>query len=167
MYTAEYYADKLQMLPHPEGGWYKETYRAAETVASSALPTRFGGERNFSTAIFFLLTGKTFSAFHRIKSDEVWHFYAGSCLNIYVIDSRGQLRTIKLGNNPERGEEFQAVVKAGSWFASQPEQEDTFSLVGCTVAPGFDFKDFELANREELVSLFPEHRALIEKYCRQ
>ncbi len=155
------------MLPHPEGGWYKETYRSNETVASAALPARFAGERNFSTAIFFLLTGKTFSAFHRIKSDEVWHFYAGSCLNVYVINASGQLRIIKLGNNLEKGEEFQAVVEAGSWFASQPEQENTFSLVGCTVAPGFDFKDFELARCEELITLFPEHRSLIAKYCRQ
>lgn len=167
MYTAEYYANKLAMLPHPEGGWYKETYRSNETVASAALPARFAGERNFSTAIFFLLTGKTFSAFHRIKSDEVWHFYAGSCLNVYVINASGQLRIIKLGNNLEKGEEFQAVVEAGSWFASQPEQENTFSLVGCTVAPGFDFKDFELARCEELITLFPEHRSLIAKYCRQ
>lgn len=155
------------MLPHPEGGWYKETYRSSEAVASSALPARFAGDRNFSTAILFLLNGKTFSAFHCIKSDEVWHFYAGGCLNVYVINTSGQLRIIKLGNNPERGEEFQAVVEAGSWFASQPEQEDAFSLVGCTVAPGFDFKDFELARRDELITLFPEYRALIAKYCRQ
>lgn len=155
------------MLPHPEGGWFKETYRSGLVIPTNDLPGGFAGDRNCSTAIYFLLTGSNFSAFHRIKSDELWHFYAGDALNVYVITETGKLEIIRLGNDLEKGEVFQTVVKAGCWFASQPADENTFSLVGCTVAPGFDFNDFELAKREDLIKDFPQHKTVIEKYCRQ
>jgi len=154
------------MLPHPEGGYYKETYRAAELIPQAALPQRFAGSRHFSTAIYFLLEQGNFSAFHRIKSDECWHFYAGGPLLVYIIDGVGSLEIVKLGNNITFGEVFQYVVPAGCWFASAPAEQTAFSFVGCTVAPGFDFADFELAEKNELVNQYPQHEGIINKLCR-
>jgi hypothetical protein len=160
--TAAYWIKKLQMLPHPEGGYYAETYRSSETIKADSLPKRYNGDRTFSTAIYFLVEGGQFSALHRIASDELWHFYTGSSLLVYVIDPQGHLQMIRLGNNPEAGEVFQAVVKAGCWFGSKVEDPTGYALVGCTVAPGFDFADFELATRTELVNLYPQHGHIIE-----
>lgn len=165
-HTAAYFVEKLKMQLHPEGGWFKETYRSEEVVLGEHLPNRFGDARHFSTAIYFLLEGKQFSAFHRIKSDEMWHFYYGGPLHVYVINEEGQLHIIKLGSNPEAGEEFQAVVKAGCWFASKPAVENSFALVGCTVSPGFDFQDFEMANRNDLVAKYPQHTEIIMSLTR-
>ncbi len=162
MKNSQYWIDKLHLLPHPEGGYYAETYRSPEIVQGNHLPKRYGGDRSFSTAIYFLVEGGKFSALHRIESDELWHFYWGSCLTVQVIEPGGQLQTIYLGNNPEAGEVFQAVVKAGCWFGSLVETPGSYALVGCTVAPGFDFADFELANRKELISLYPQHQSIIE-----
>lgn len=151
---------------HPEGGWFKETYRSSEVILGEHLPNRFGDARHFSTGIYFLLEGKQFSAFHRIKSDEMWHFYYGDPLHVYVIDENGKLQIITLGNNPEAEEVFQAVVKAGCWFASKPASENSFSLVGCTVAPGFNFADFEMAKREQLLAQYPHLNKTIEALTR-
>ena len=159
--------DFYNLLPHPEGGYYKEAYRSAGTIEASALPETFTGKRNFSTAIYFLLEQGNFSAFHRIKSDECWHFYAGDTLNIYVLQLNGTLEIIKLGSNIKNGETFQAVVPAGCWFASAPAQGSAYSFVGCTVAPGFDFSDFELAKADELTTQYLKHEALIKSLTRQ
>ncbi len=166
--TAAYYVKAFNMQPHPEGGYFAETYRSAELIPQSGLPDRFSGARPFSTAIYFLLESHHVSALHRIASDEVWHFYAGGPLEIFVISPTGELTIIRLGNNPERGEVFQAVVPAGYWFGSKPAVDSAasgvdFSLVGCTVAPGFDFADFEMAKRESLLVMFPQHKEVIEK----
>ena len=159
---AKYWIEKYDLLPHPEGGYYVETYRSGELINQNALPDRFGGNRSFSTGIYFLLESEDFSAFHRIKSDEMWHFYSGETLEIFVIHpDTGVLKTIKLGSNPENGEVFQAVVPAGSWFASKPMAGSSYSLVGCTVAPGFDFLDFEMADRRVFAKLFPQYESLI------
>lgn len=158
--------DFYNLLPHPEGGYYSQTYKSALSIDGKYLSEGFIGERAVSTAIYFLLNGINFSAFHRIKSDELWHFYAGDALNIYVIELDGNLKTIKLGNNYQNGESFQAVVSAGSWFASAPINKDGFSFVGCTVAPGFDFQDFELAKRDQLIALFPQFKNLIVSLTR-
>lgn len=161
---AAYWVEKYQMQAHPEGGYFAETYRSAEQIPHAALPVRFGGDRAFSTAIYFLLEGHHFSALHRIEGDEVWHFYAGDPLEVYVIDAEsGALEIIRLGKNPDAGEVFQAVVPAGAWFGSKPAEGATYSLVGCTVAPGFDFAGFELAERNRMLAEFPQHRAVIEK----
>jgi len=165
--TAEYLVKKYEMHPHPEGGWYKETYRSEEQINGNALSERFSGNRNFSTAIYFLMERGNFSGFHRIKSDECWHFYAGQTLLIYVIDNVGKLEIVKLGNNIELGERFQYVVPANCWFASRPADESEFSFVGCTVAPGFDFADFELAFADTLSLLYPQHKLVIDSLCRQ
>ncbi|AKD57956.1 cupin domain-containing protein [Spirosoma radiotolerans] len=164
--TAAYYVDKFSMQPHPEGGYFVETYRSAELIPKAALPGRFSGARSFGTAIYFLLESHHVSALHRIASDEIWHFYAGGTLDIFVITPTGELSVICLGNKPEQGEVYQAVVPAGCWFGSKPAPGTDFSLVGCTVAPGFDFTDFEMASQEDLFHEFPQHRQVIEKLAK-
>ncbi len=154
----------LGLKAHPEGGYFKETYRCDETAGPELLPERFEGNRAYSTAIYYLLAGSDISAFHRIKSDEIWHFYSGRTIIIHVIHSDGTLEQKKLGSNPDRGESFQVLVKRGCWFAAGLEYEEGYALVGCTVSPGFDFADFEMGNRQRLVLSYPEHQALIEKY---
>jgi predicted cupin superfamily sugar epimerase len=166
MYNAKYFVEHLSLLPHPEGGWYVETYRAPESILKQHLPPRFTGDRSFSTAIYFLLEGHHFSAFHRIKSDELWHFYYGGALNVYVIHANGELKVIHLGPEAGNGEVFQAAVKEGCWFASRPANSNGFSLVGCTVSPGFDFSDFEMAKADELMKEFPQHEEIIRELCR-
>jgi predicted cupin superfamily sugar epimerase len=163
--TARHYIKYLQLLPHPEGGYYKESYRSSGILPSSCLPG-FGGNRSFSTAIYFLLEQGDFSAFHRIKSDECWHFYEGETLLIHVLQQNGEYICKRLGKNLEDGEVLQFVVSAGAWFASEPAAGTSFALVGCTVAPGFDFEDFEMAKKENLVQEFPEHTSLIKRLCR-
>jgi predicted cupin superfamily sugar epimerase len=156
----------FDLLPHPEGGYYKETYRSPDLLSGSALPEKFGGTRSMATAIYFLLEKGNFSAFHRIKSDECWHFYQGDSLHIHVIYQDGYYQLIKLGANIQQDEVFQAVVSAGAWFASETNANGVYSLVGCTVAPGFDFADFELASAQKLIVDFPVHEQLIKRLCR-
>lgn len=155
-----------QLQPHPEGGWYAQSYRSKETIPASALPERFGGDRVFSTAIYFLLEQGNFSAFHRIKSDECWHFYQGDPLEVFIIGQDGRLTIITLGQDSSRGQLFQYVVPANCWFASRPAAESRFCFVGCTVAPGFDFADFELADANDLSSVYPQHQEIIRELCR-
>ena len=164
--TVQQLIQQYNLQPHPEGGWYKETYKSDEYISGSTLPERFGGSRVFSTAIYFLLEQGNFSAFHRIKSDECWHFYAGDPLVIYVMQLNGRLDIIHLGNDIEKGQVFQFVVPANCWFASRPAPGSIFCFVGCTVAPGFDFTDFELAKASSLTALFPQQKAIIEELCR-
>ena len=160
-------ATYLQMQPHPEGGFYKETYRCEEKIDATKLAHSFSGERNIATGIYFMLLKNNFSAFHRIKSDEIWHFYSGGSLSVHVIHPNGKYELIQLGNQLEKGEVFQAMVPAASWFASECAPNVEFSLVGCTVAPGFDFADFELAESNALTQIFPEHETIIKRLCRQ
>jgi len=138
-----------------------------QTIPQQVLSRRFAGERNISTAIYFLLEQGNFSAFHKIKSDECWHFYAGGPMNVYVIHINGHLETIKLGSDIGHAQTFQHVVPSGCWFASEPASSSTFSFVGCTVAPGFDFDDFELAKAADLIKVYPQHKDLINRLCRQ
>lgn len=164
--NAEYFIRHLQMQPHPEGGFFRETYRASETLSAEALPARFAGIRNFSTAIYYLLKQGNYSAFHRIKSDECWHFYAGGTLLIHMINNNGKYCCARLGTNIADGETFQFVVTANTWFASEPAPDSLFSLAGCTVAPGFDFGDFEIACKQHLLASYPQHSNIIDKLCR-
>jgi uncharacterized protein len=163
--TAQDWIDRLHLQPHPEGGYFRETYRAPLILPRSAL-SGHGGDRAASTAIYFLLAGDQFSAFHRIRSDELWHFYAGSTLIVHVITPDGEYRQIRLGSSADQGEHFQAVVPAGCWFGSSLLDPNKYALVGCTVAPGFDFADFEMAKRDELIAHYPQHRAIIERLTR-
>ncbi len=164
--TVEDLIQTYALMPHPEGGYFIETYRSEEAIKQHALHERFKGERSIATAIYFLLEEGNFSAFHRIQSDECWHFYAGHTLLVHVIDPNGAYRCLKLGMDIKRGEVFQAVVPAGSWFASETAAGGLFSFVGCTVAPGFDFEDFELAKKDDLCQLFPEHQPILSRLCR-
>jgi hypothetical protein len=163
MTDAAYWINSLELSPHPEGGYFRQTYRAAEAIPQTALPVRFGGTRVFSTAIYYLLAGEQVSRLHRIKSDEVWHFYTGSSLIIYTLDEQGKRQDLRLGATAEKGDAFQHMVPAGLWFGAALEDPSSFALVGCTVAPGFEFADFELAERSALLSDFPAHQELIYK----
>jgi uncharacterized protein len=164
---AKYWIEKLQLEAHPEGGYFRQTYRSEVSIAQEALPAGFAGARAASTAIYFLLEGENFSAFHRLRSDEVWHFYAGDPLVVHVIEPEGNYSSILLGCDLEAGQVLQGVVRAGCWFASHVADWNSFSVVGCTVAPGFEFDDFELGKRAELVATYPQHRELIQRLTRR
>ena len=155
----------LGLQPHPEGGYYKETYRSSGIIPLHCLSSNFKGDRHYATAIYFLLQQDDFSAFHRIRSDECWHFYEGGTLLIHVIDQQGTYTCIRLGRNIDQGELYQFVVPAGAWFAAEPAHTD-FALVGCSVSPGFDFADFELATADSLVREYPQHTSIIQRLCR-
>jgi len=164
--NAAYWIKKLDLKKHPEGGYFRQTYISKEIIQGNALPNRFIGGHAISTAIYYLLNGNEFSAFHRLKSDELWHFYSGISLTLHVITHHGEYSPINLGNNTDNGEVFQAVVAAGCWFGATVNDPLSYSLVGCTVAPGFSFQDFEIGNRKELIELYPKHKAIIEKLTR-
>ncbi|MDG1475513.1 MAG: cupin domain-containing protein [Vicingaceae bacterium] len=161
MKNAQYYIKHLQLEQHPEGGYFKETYRSKENVIN-----RNGVERSASTGIYFLITSEFYSAFHKIESDEMWHYHDGAALSVYIITENGELEILKIGNDIENGEQLQGVVPAGCWFASKVAISNSFSLVGCTVAPGFDFDDFVLAERKELIQEFPKHKEIITDLTR-
>jgi predicted cupin superfamily sugar epimerase len=164
MKTADYWIKKLDLQPHPEGGYFRETYRSGETIPNRTLPKRFSGDRTFSTCIYYLLKQNQYSAFHTIQQDEIWHFYEGAPLTLHILNPIGTYASIKLGRDPEARESLQAIVEAGNWIAAAVNDTESYSLVGCTVAPGFDFADFKLADREHMMELFPDHRDLIEKF---
>jgi predicted cupin superfamily sugar epimerase len=165
--TAKYWIEKLQLDPHPEGGFFRQTYRSEMVIAQEALPAGFAGARAASTAIYFLLEGKNFSAFHRLRSDELWHFYAGAPLIVHVISREGSYSSFLLGQDLDAGQVLLAVAPAGCWFASHVADWNSFAVVGCTVAPGFDFEDFEMGKREELVERYPQHEELITRLTRE
>ncbi|HVA67463.1 MAG TPA: cupin domain-containing protein [Elusimicrobiota bacterium] len=151
------------LRPHPEGGYFRETYRAGKALPRAALGSAFGGARSCSTAVYFLLAQGEFSRLHRIKSDEVWHFYLGGPLSIAQISPEGAIETVILGRDAEAGQTLQHAVPAGWWFGAYPAPGSGYSLVGCTVSPGFDFADLELGRRADLLGLFPHAKAIIER----
>jgi uncharacterized protein len=152
----------LELTPHPEGGFFRETYRSPEMIAQPALPARFAGSRSCSTAIYYLLPSGSRSRLHRLKSDETWHFYLGGPLSLSYIEPSGEVRRLVLGPRLEEGHSLQQVVPSGSWMGALPLPGTAYSLVGCTVAPGFDFADLEMGSRRELSVRFPQARGLIE-----
>ena len=148
-------ACKLQ--PHPEGGWYRETFRSTERVTTSA-----GTMRSAATSIYFLLTADAFSAFHRLASDETWHFYRGDPVTIELIDPSGAYRRRVLGSD----DAYQTTIPAGTHFAAHVDAADGFAFVGCDVAPGFEFSDFQLTTRSMLTAAYPQFGPLIARYTR-
>jgi len=158
---ARIYIKKLLLKKHPEGGYYREVYRSGEKILPAHLPKRYKSSRNFSTSIYFLLEGNQFSAFHLLHSDELWHFYDGSNLKIYIINPEGELTIKKLGRSDDA--EFQIAIEKHCWFAAEVDDKKLFSLFGCTVSPGFEFEDFKLGKREFLLKKFPGHRELIQR----
>jgi hypothetical protein len=164
--NAGYWIRMLGLSAHPEGGHYREKYRSSETVSAAALPERFPGDRCFATSIYYLLESGEVSTFHRIRSDEIWYHHDGAPVIIHVLAPGGGYRALKLGRNVEAGEAPQALVGAGCWFGATVEGDDTFCLAGCSVSPGFDFADFELAERDALLEEFPHYRDIITKLTR-
>ena len=163
--TAEYYIEKLELIQHPEGGWYKETYRSEGKIGKDSLRQDFPGSRSYSTSILFLLQGDEVSALHKIKSDELWNFHDGNGLTIHELNSEGKYIQHKLGLNMDAKELPQIIIPAGSWFASEVIDDGDFCLVGCSVAPGFDFEDFQLAKANELLSKYPDQKTLVHRMC--
>jgi uncharacterized protein len=155
----------LGLSPHPEGGYFRETYRSQGETGPECLNGQYPAKRNYATCIYFLLTYGSFSAFHRITQDEIWHFYDGSPLCLHRITAEGYSKVI-IGRNLAEGEVPQFVVPGGTWFAATVINPNGYSLVGCTVSPGFDFADFELAGREDLISKFPQHNGIIMQLTR-
>ena len=163
MLTAEQIIERLKLVPLTiEGGHFLETYRAPLSVPAGALPNDYGGDRNVSTAIYYLLTPDTFSAIHIIKSDEVFHFYAGDAVEMLQFLPDGSARVVIISNDLDSGHEPQLVVPAGVWQGCRLARGGKWALMGCTVAPGFDYADFALADRAELVALHPAHAEMIE-----
>jgi predicted cupin superfamily sugar epimerase len=152
---AEFLIEKLQLQKHPEGGWFREVYRSEEMIQASALPAGFSGSRSISTSIYYLLKGEDFSAFHRIKSDELWHFYTGNSAIEIISIEKGKIKRQFLGNNPDQNQYFQVVVPKNCWFAARLINKNGFALAGCTVSPGFHFDDFEMGT-EKLINEYPE-----------
>lgn len=162
-HNAEYYISKLGLLPHPEGGYYKRTFQSEEQTSDQELSVEFEGKRKLYTSIYFLLSSDDISHFHRLKSDELWYYHAGSPLTVHVIDEDGIYKEYKLGIDLENGEVPQVLVPKNSIFGSSVKDEDTFSLVGCMVSPGFEFQDFELFTQDELLAKYPQHQDIIMK----
>jgi predicted cupin superfamily sugar epimerase len=162
MKTADYWIQNLNLAAHPEGGFFKETYRATGAIPQAALPGTFSGDRSFSTAIYFLLRSQDKSHFHRIKSDELWHFHAGTSLSIYILDQNG-LTIRQLGTDLAKGEQPQVVIPANVWFGAMVNDAGSYTLAGCTVAPGFDFRDFEMATQNQLLEQYPDQAGIIRK----
>jgi predicted cupin superfamily sugar epimerase len=157
---AQRIVSQLGLSPHPEGGFYRETWRSP--VVLGGLP--HGTPRSASTAIYFLLPAGTFSAIHRVGSDEVWHHYDGDPVELHVFEGRVH-QSFVLGRDLARGQRPQHVVPAGAWQAAVP-LGPRWSLCGCTVAPGFDFSDFQLPPREQLLRLLPDHSELVQRLTR-
>lgn len=169
--TAEEYIKMLNLNKHIEGGCFVDFYKSSTKVIPVSRENLKDSElvhRSAASSIYFLLEKQDFSAWHCLKSDEIWHYYDGlSPVDIHVIDSKGCLKTHVLGH-PERveGASFQVVIQAGNWFAAEVRDKMTFALVGCTVSPGFEYKDFELADRKKMISKYPQHQNIIRKWTR-
>ncbi len=160
--TAEEVIEQLGLKPLPaEGGWYLESYRAGEVLDKEALPARYGGNRVFSTGIYYLLKSGERSLLHRLKSDEMWHFYGGAPLHLVEIAPDGGVHESRLGFDLAAGERPQHTVKSGTWFGATPAEKHSFTLVGCTVAPGFEFADLEFGARKDLLARFPAASAVV------
>ncbi len=165
MYTGKYFIEKLELKAHPEGGYYKECLKSEDAVDVSKIDPGFDGERRLWTSIYFLLKDREISRLHKLRSDEVWYFHSGTPLIIYIIDKAGDLKRVKLGLDAERGEQPQVIIPKGSVFGAEMDGTG-YSLVGCMVSPGFEFKDFELVDREKLLSSYPQHEFIINRLAR-
>ncbi len=161
--TIERWIEQLALTSHPEGGYFRETYRSNDVIDADGLPERYDSSRKAYTSIYYLLPSGEVSKFHRLKSDEIWNFYWGSPLLIHIIDRNGNYRKEVLGANLDNGEFFQRMVEAGNWFGAEVVDENSYTLAGCFVAPGFDFEDFELADTRQLKLQYPQYVRIIDK----
>lgn len=168
MATAEEIIRFLGMVPLPdEGGFYVETYRCKDKITRAYLPDRYTGDRNFATAILYLLTPDTFSILHRVKSDEIFHFYMGDPVTMLLLHPDGSSKIVTLGQDIFHGQLVQVIVPRGTWQGCFLNQGGKFALMGTTVAPGFEVDDFELAKSKQLLEKYPSQRDLIIHLTRQ
>ncbi len=161
-----YWIQKLGMEKHTEGGFFKETYRTNSKIKKNNLPDEFNGDRHLATAIYFLLNKNEHSTFHKLKADEIWHYYTGSSLILYLLPPGGTMEIIHLGTDLEAGEEPQAIIKNNTWFAAELKDKTSFGLYGCTTSPGFEYKDFEIADKKKLLAQYPQHKDILNRLTR-
>ena len=161
--NAKYFIEKFNLEKHPEGGYYKRTYRSKIRINKQNLPYH-NDDRHCQTAIYYLLEAGNVSKFHRLKSDEIWFFHYGNSLVIYTLSKQGEIIKQKLGSDINKGENFQILIPAHTWFAAEAFGKSSFSFVSCTVAPGFDFEDFEIAEKSKICNKFPELLKFDEKF---
>ena len=157
--TAQEWIVRLHLVPHPEGGFYKEVYRSNFEVVSPD-----GKSTGACTSIYYLLQDRDFSGFHTIAYPEIWYYHDGEALDVHSIDTTGKYSVTRLGKGD--GEQLSLVVEPGVWFAADLPEKKSFALVSCAVAPAFDFALFEMARKEELIKKWPNHKEVLEKFCR-
>lgn len=163
---AAFFIEKLKLKPHPEGGYYKEVYRSGDIISFNCLSIRYNGDRCAMTSIYYLLQEEDKSHFHKVNSDETWHYYEGdSSIELLIITNAGKLKRVRLGRNLDKCEHFQFTVPKNCWFAAHLVNNTGFALVGCTVAPGFEFKDFHIGKPHELKALHPNLSRIIDEFC--
>lgn len=162
MYTGKYFIEKLGLKEHPEGGYYSECLKSSDIIDTRSVDAAFGGDRRLWTSIYFLLKDREVSRFHRIKSDEIWYYHSGTPLVIHIITKEGELKKVRLGLDAEREEQPQVLVPKGCIFGALMDGPG-YSLVGCMVSPGFDYEDFELLSREDLIKEYPQHEFIIKR----
>ncbi len=165
METADYLIQHLNLKPHPEGGFFSEVFRSNITVSLDGLPYGYSGNRRVATSIYFMLRSEDISKMHRLKSDELWYFHSGSSVRIFIIDQEGKKHTRILGSRYEKAEEFCVHIPMGNIFAAEVLEADSYSLMSCVVAPGFEFDDFEMFNKVDLIQAYPKYAELFERFC--
>jgi predicted cupin superfamily sugar epimerase len=163
MKNADFWIHQLKLEPHPEGGYYRETYRSPETIPRKGLPERYAGPRSFSSSIYFLLRSTNVSLFHRLKSDEIWIYHEGAELRIHMLCERQGYSEQRLGPCSSGQAQFQCLIPAGTWLAAEVMEQDSYVLASCFVSPGFCFEDFELGNRSRMLKNFPGHENIIRR----
>ena len=164
VYDVDNIIKTLELVPHPEGGYFREVYRCEEIIQQDMLPPRYNGSRSFLTSIYYLLKNNDVSRFHTLLSDEIWYFHIGSPIVIHQIDFDGNYNNYLLGSNYLLQERPHVLIKKNTWFGAEIKNKDSFSLVSCAIAPGFQFSDFKLANRNELIAKYPQHTDLIVRF---
>jgi len=163
MTEAERIINKLNLMPHPEGGYYREIYRSNEIIPKSALPERYSGDRRMGTGIYYLLTPGDISAMHKVKSDETFHFYGGDATELLLLYPDGTAKVIEMGHDIERGMSLTVTIEHGVWQGQRLKPGGKYALFGTTVNPGFEYDDFEFANRDELLEKYPDFSEMILK----
>jgi predicted cupin superfamily sugar epimerase len=164
MYTAEYWIQNLKLEPLLEGGFYREIFRSTTEIDLDALPVGYDGSRRLSTSIYYLLRSGDVSRFHRLRSDEQWYFHYGSSIRIIIIDQEGNKHTKFLGAKVEKAEQLQVLIPAGSIFGAEVVEDNSYCLCGCMVSPGFEWSDFSIFEKEDLIQAYPKHADLINKF---
>ena len=158
MSNAKYWIDRLELMPHPEGGYYREVYRSTDTTRHP----EHSKKRNLATSIYFLLEGENISHFHELSSDELWYYHDGQGANIHVFQD-GKHQTCQLSKAPDG--QLQVLIPAHSEFAAEVIDQKGYVLMGCVVTPGFDFEDFRMLKKGKMLEKYPDYAALIERFC--